>query len=47
MWGQADRLARISDKGTPTPTRASLAFGGNLTLANRKLGWTVWKGVGH
>jgi ATP-dependent helicase YprA (DUF1998 family) len=30
MWGQADRLARISDKGSLTPAGASLAFGGEV-----------------
>ena len=47
MWGQAERLARISDEDSLTPAGASLAFGGELTVAGRKLGWTIWKGVGQ
>ncbi len=47
MWGQADRLAGISDEGSLMPAGMPLSFGGELTVSDHKLGWTVWKGVGQ
>ncbi len=46
MWGQADRLARISTDKTYYNKKKENAFSGNINLNNKKIGWTIWKGVG-
>lgn len=47
MWGQADRLARISTDKTYYNHNKENAFSGNLNFNNKKIGWTIWKGVGY
>jgi len=48
MWGQADRLARISEESSLKVYNAQPrnAYSGTLRLENQPIGWTVWKGVG-
>ncbi|VVB91545.1 ATP-dependent RNA helicase RhlB [uncultured archaeon] len=49
MWGQADRLARISKKSSLRiyDDESGNAYSGTLQLANQEIDWTIWKGVGH
>ena len=46
MWGQADRLSRISTEKKFYNQNNENAFSGNIDLNNQKIGWTIWKGVG-
>ncbi len=48
MWGQADRLKKISEKGSLKiyDDQAGNAYSGTLNLGHQKIGWTVWKGIG-
>jgi superfamily II DNA or RNA helicase len=44
MWGQAERLARIS---VAIEQRDELAFAGAVEIEGRSIPWTVWKGTGQ
>ena len=46
MWGQADRLARISDNLIVYDNKSGNSYGGTLQFGNNQIDWTVWKGVG-
>ncbi len=48
MWGQAERLRRISEKGSLKiyDDQTGNAYSGTLSLEHQKIGWTVWKGTG-
>ena len=47
MWGQADRLTRISDNPIIYDEKSGNPYGGTLNFGNKQIDWTVWKGVGH
>ena len=48
MWGQAERLVRLSDKKTLAyPGRQNTAYGGTIKVGKETLGWTIWHGVGY
>lgn len=48
MWGQAERLVRLSDKKTLAyPGGQNTAYGGTIKVGKEALGWTIWHGVGH
>ena len=48
MWGQAERLVRLSDKKTLAyPGGQSTAYGGTIKVGKEAIGWTIWHGVGH
>lgn len=46
MWSQADRIAKMSDKET-LAKQGILSWGGNIEIGNKRIGWSVWKGVGR
>lgn len=46
MWGQADRLARISSNKKFYKKNLENAFSGEINLNGHSIGWTIWKGVG-
>jgi DEAD/DEAH box helicase domain-containing protein len=49
MWGQAERLARMSDSNTLSypGSRDTTPYGGSIKAKGRPLGWTVWHGLGR
>jgi superfamily II DNA/RNA helicase len=48
MWGQAERLVRLSDeKSLAYPHGQNTAYGGTINVGKVSLGWTIWHGVGH
>ena len=48
MWGQAERLVRLSDKKSLAyPGGQATAYGGAIKVGKDALGWTIWHGVGH
>jgi len=50
MWGQAERLARISEEGSllHSDARSQIAYAGSLKPGgSRGIGWTIWKGIGR
>lgn len=46
MWGQADRLARVSSN-VKNYNKECENFSGTINLGNQEIGWTAWKGVGR
>lgn len=46
LWGQADRLARISDPDSLVRIDGQV-YAGTIVLGGTKLPWTVWHGVGE
>lgn len=48
MWGQAERLAKISDPSSLTvrDRAVGIAYSGVIRVAGKEIGWTVWKGTG-
>jgi ATP-dependent helicase YprA (DUF1998 family) len=48
MWGQAERLARVSDPASLKRYGANAtAYGGLIRLGQESVPWTVWFGVGQ
>jgi len=47
MWGQADRLTRISNNHIIYDEKSGNPYAGTLHVGNKQIDWTVWKGVGH
>lgn len=48
MWGQAERLVRLSDQETLAyPGKQGTAYGGSIKTGRMSIGWTIWHGVGH
>ncbi len=46
MWGQADRLAKVSSN-VKNYKEDCKNFGGTINLGDQEIGWTAWKGVGR
>lgn len=48
MWGQAERLVRVSDEKTLAyPGGPDTPYGGTIKVEKEAIGWTIWHGVGH
>jgi len=46
MWGQAERLTRISDKETLVyPGGQNAAYGGTTKVGKGTISWTIWSGT--
>jgi Helicase conserved C-terminal domain/DEAD/DEAH box helicase len=47
LWGQAKRLAAISDEGSQVtyPSVDGICFAGTITIGNITIPWSVWYGV--
>jgi len=47
MWGQAERMRRISDSDSLISLKGKKTVcGGAIELAGREVGWTIWQGKG-
>ena len=47
MWGQAERLVRLSEaKSLAYPGRQSTPYGGVVKVGRDPIGWTIWHGKG-
>jgi len=46
MWGQAERLARLTDPKRLVKPDNETAYGGTIKFGKQNIGWSVWKGVG-
>ncbi len=48
MWGQAERLAKISEPTSLTirDYKTGIAYSGKIRIGSQEIGWTVWKGTG-
>lgn len=48
MWGQAERLVRLSDSESLIYPGGSgtMCYGGNIKVGRKKITWTIWHGVG-
>jgi superfamily II DNA/RNA helicase len=47
MWGQAERMRRISKAGSLISLKGKKTVcGGVIDLAGREVGWTIWQGTG-
>ena len=47
MWGQAERLVRLSDGSSLAyPGGQSKAYGGAVRMGEQTIGWTIWHGKG-
>jgi DEAD/DEAH box helicase domain-containing protein len=46
MWGQAQRLARLSDQKRLTKPDGETAYAGSVKYGKQAMGWTVWHGTG-
>jgi superfamily II DNA/RNA helicase len=47
MWGQADRLAQISESSSIKTFKSTgeIGWSGSLNLSKNRISWTVWKGT--
>ena len=46
MWGQAERLARLSDQKRLVKPDGETAYGGSVKYGKQAIGWTIWHGTG-
>jgi DEAD/DEAH box helicase domain-containing protein len=46
MWGQAERLARVSDRKLLARPDGQTAYAGAVKDRDRTIGWTIWHGKG-
>ncbi|MBF0298280.1 MAG: DEAD/DEAH box helicase [Oligoflexia bacterium] len=46
MWGQARRIAEVSEKWMIDNRDNKTPYGGTLTLNSKKIDWSIWKGQG-
>jgi superfamily II DNA/RNA helicase len=47
MWGQAERLVRLSEpKSLAYPRRQPTPYGGTIKVGRGAVGWTIWHGKG-
>jgi DEAD/DEAH box helicase domain-containing protein len=46
MWGQAERLARLSDQKRLAKPDGETAYGGSVKYGKQVIGWTIWHGTG-
>ena len=46
MWGQSDRLARLSEPGLLVRPDGLTAYAGSIRYKDRTIGWTIWHGRG-
>jgi DEAD/DEAH box helicase domain-containing protein len=46
MWGQAERLARLSDQKRLAKPDGETAYGGSVKYGKQAIGWTIWHGTG-
>ena len=46
MWGQAERLARMSDQKRLAKPDGETAYAGSVKYGKQAIGWTIWHGTG-
>lgn len=48
MWGQAERLVRLSDPDSLIfpEGNSGMCYGGNIKVGRKNITWTIWHGIG-
>jgi len=47
MWGQAERLDRLSEQDSRIlPGDSKICYGGTIKIGRKSIPWTIWHGVG-